>query len=194
MTQADSTFIPQVEIMRVDHLVPYERNPRVIPDSAIAAVAESIQQFGFLQPIVIDDDGSIAAGHTRLLAAKRLGMVEVPVIRAIHLTPEQIRAYRLSDNRTGEYTGWNLDMLAEEVVLLEDVPLPGFEDNELAVLRTFVHFLDDAPPLQARTNQLPQADDNLAPLTVFVPREHLAALREKFDGIIKETVGTVGQA
>ena len=191
MTQPDVPFTPLVELIPIGDLAPYERNPRLIPDAAIDAVADSIERFGFLQPIVVDDDMSIAAGHTRHLAAQKLGLLEVPVIRAGHLTPEQIRAYRLSDNRTGEYSGWNLDMLSAEVVLLDEAPLPGFEDNELAVLRTFVHFLDDAPPLLTRPNQLPKADDTLAPLTVFVPKEHLVALREKFDGIIKETVGTI---
>lgn len=85
----------------IDEIRPYENNPRV-NDRAVEKVAESIAQFGFKQPIVIDKDGVIVAGHTRLMAAKLLGLTKVPTISAADLTPEQVTAYRIADNKTGE--------------------------------------------------------------------------------------------
>ena len=85
----------------IEEIRPYENNPRV-NDRAVEKVAESIAQFGFKQPIVIDKDGVIVAGHTRLMAAKLLGLTKVPTISAADLTPEQVTAYRIADNKTGE--------------------------------------------------------------------------------------------
>lgn len=112
----------------VEDLIPYENNPRH-NESAVDAVAESIKQFGFLVPIVIDNNNVIAAGHTRLLAAKNLGMTEVPCVMADDLTDEQIRAFRLADNKTGELATWDfekLDIELQEIVSF-DMESFGFE-------------------------------------------------------------------
>lgn len=107
---------------------PYERNPRR-NDNAVDAVAASIREFGFRQPIVVDRDGVIIVGHTRLKAAKKLGMKEVPVLVADDLTEEQVKAYRLADNKTGELAGWDFAGLEEELEAIADIDMSlfGFE-------------------------------------------------------------------
>lgn len=112
----------------VDEIIPYENNPR-INDDAVEYVANSIREFGFKSPIIVDDSGVIIAGHTRLKAAKQLGLVEVPVIVADDLSEEQVKAYRLADNKTGELAEWDMDLLMVE---LDDIDIDmkefGFED------------------------------------------------------------------
>lgn len=114
-------------------LKPYERNPRD-NDKAVDAVAESIKEFGFLQPIVIDKDGVIAAGHTRLKAAEKLGLEQVPVVMADELTEEQIKAFRLADNKTAELADWNFVLLDEELASFEEIDMTkfGFDPLEMA--------------------------------------------------------------
>ena len=112
----------------IDKLKPYENNPRHNED-AVDKVAESIREFGFLVPIVIDKDYVIAAGHTRLLAAKELGLTEVPCVMDSDLTDEQIKAFRLADNKTGEFASWDFAKLEIEMMQLEtfDMERFGFE-------------------------------------------------------------------
>jgi DNA modification methylase len=117
---------------------PYEANPRLCPQSAIEKVAGSIGQFGFRQPLVVDADGLIICGHTRLLAAKRLGLEKVPVHVAAELSPAQVAAYRLADNRCAQETAWDTQLLGAEIAgLLEvnyDLDVLGFDPDELAGL------------------------------------------------------------
>lgn len=108
---------------------PYEDNPRH-NDEAVEAVAASIREFGWKQPIVVDADGTIVVGHTRWKAAKRLGMDEVPVVVASDLTPEQCAAYRLADNRVGELAEWDADLLAVELDGLANVDMEAFGFDE----------------------------------------------------------------
>lgn len=113
---------------------PYEKNPR-LNDDAVDAVAASIREFGFRQPIVVDADGVIICGHTRWKAAQKLGLAKVPVHVATDLTPEQIRAYRIADNKTGELATWNTELLPLELADLQeagiDWSLLGFDTDEL---------------------------------------------------------------
>ena len=115
-------------------ITPYENNPR-INDQAVDAVAESIARFGFRQPIVVDEAGVIICGHTRFKAATKMALAEVPVHVATDLTPEQIRAYRIADNRTAELSEWNMELLPLELADLQDAGLDwsllGFDDREL---------------------------------------------------------------
>lgn len=104
----------QIEMWKIKDVKQYENNPRNNDDS-VKGVAESIKQFGFKQPIVVDKDGVIIAGHTRLRAAKRLKMKEVPVIVADDLTEEQAKAYRLADNKVGELSTWDIEKLESEL-------------------------------------------------------------------------------
>ena len=116
--------------MPVSDLVPYENNPRN-NDNAVDAVAASIREFGFKVPIIVDKDGVIVAGHTRLKAAKKLGIDVVPVIRADDLTEEQVRAFRLADNKTGELAEWDFEKLTEELSAIEmDMQEFGFLPEE----------------------------------------------------------------
>src|SRR4030042_259241 len=118
-----------VELRPLAAIKPYDKNPR-INDAAVDAVAESIRRFGFPQPIVVDGDGVIVCGHTRWKAAQKLGLPEVPVHVARDLTPEQIRAYRIADNKTAEMAEWNMDLLPIELAELQgagiDWSLLGF--------------------------------------------------------------------
>ncbi|MFK8114093.1 MAG: ParB N-terminal domain-containing protein, partial [Rubripirellula sp.] len=121
----------------LDRIKPYEKNPR-INDDAVAAVVQSINEFGFRQPIVVDPDGVIIVGHTRWKAAKQLNLAEVPVHIATDLEPEAVKAYRIADNRTGENAKWDYDLLPIEVGELQqvgfDCELLGFNSDELAKL------------------------------------------------------------
>lgn len=113
-------------IMRsIADVIPYENNPRV-NDKAVEAVAASLKEFGFKQPIVVDSAGVIVVGHTRLKAAKLLGMDKVPVVVADDLTDEQIKAYRLADNKTAELAEWDFGKLQEEMDALKDVDMSVF--------------------------------------------------------------------
>lgn len=127
-----------VESWPVERPVPYARNARKIPASAIAKVAASIKEYGWRQPIVVDDEGVIIAGHTRLLAAQRLGHKVVPVHVAKGLTKEQAAAFRLMDNRSHEGTGWDDELLALELKALADADVmleaAGFTDQDLTKL------------------------------------------------------------
>ena len=116
---------------------PYEKNPRN-NDNAVDKVAESIKQFGFKVPIVIDKDDVIIAGHTRYKAAQRLGLTEVPCIKADDLTPEQVKAFRLADNKVAEFSEWDFDLLQEELDALLDFDMSefGFEEIEVEILPT----------------------------------------------------------
>lgn len=102
----------------VDKLVPYENNPRNNTE-AIQYVANSIKEFGFKVPLVIDSDNVVICGHTRLLAAKQLGLKDVPCVVADDLTDEQIKAFRLADNKVGEIATWDLDKLQLELDFLD---------------------------------------------------------------------------
>ena len=119
-------------------LRPYEHNPRRCPQGAIEKVAASLAAFGFRQPIVVDAEGVVVVGHTRLAAAQRLGLGQVPVHVAADLSPAQARAYRLADNRTGEETAWDPELLGCEIAgLLEanyELEVTGFDPAELAGL------------------------------------------------------------
>ena len=121
-------------LREVSSVKPYEKNPR-LNDDAVEAVAASIREFGFRQPIVVDPDGIIIVGHTRHKAAVQLGLEKVPVHVARDLSPEQVKAYRLADNRTGEISEWDWDQLKFELGDLQDadfnLELLAFNDEEL---------------------------------------------------------------
>jgi len=126
-----------VELRPIDAIRPYEANPRV-NDQAVDAVAASLKEFGFRQPIVVDGDGVIIVGHTRWKAARKLGLAKVPVHVATDLSPEQIKAYRIADNQTASLAEWDFELLPIELKDLQgadyDLGLLGFDDMELAKL------------------------------------------------------------
>lgn len=115
----------KVQNVSIDKIKPYENNPRD-NEAGVDAVANSIKEFGWQQPIVVDKDNVIIVGHTRYKAAKKLGMKEVPVVVADKLTPQQVKAYRLADNKTGELTDWDSDLLNGELDDILDIDMSDF--------------------------------------------------------------------
>lgn len=115
---------------QIGEIFPYENNPRN-NESAVDAVAESIKQFGFKQPIVVDKDNVIIVGHTRWEAAQRLGLDSVPVLVAEDLTEQQAKAYRLADNKTNELSGWDFLALDEELDGILDFDMADFGFDEI---------------------------------------------------------------
>lgn len=123
----------KIEYKGIDELIPYTDNPRV-NGSAVDKVANSIKEFGFKNPIIIDKNNEIIAGHTRLKAAKALGMKEVPIIRAEDLNEDQVKAFRLADNKTAEFSEWDEDLLESELNDIEmDMSEFGFDKQEESI-------------------------------------------------------------
>jgi DNA modification methylase len=124
----------QIEIWPTERPIPYKRNARSLSDRAVDVVAASIRDFGWRQPIVVDDKDVIIVGHTRLLAAKQLELPNVPVHVATDLTPEQVKAYRLADNRTADESSWNMELLVEELAEMQragiDIAATAFSEAE----------------------------------------------------------------
>ena len=143
----------ELQMMAINDLIPYINNPRQ-NDDAVDAVASSIKNFGFKVPIVIDGKNEIINGHTRLKAAKKLGLTEVPVIKADDLSPEQVKAFRLADNKVGEIAEWDEDLLAIELEGLAELEFDmgqfgfdefGFEDETEIVEDNFDEELPEEP-------------------------------------------------
>lgn len=130
----------KVEWVDINDVKPYAFNARDNA-KAVQAVANSIKNFGFLVPIVIDADGNLAAGHTRIEAAKTLGMAEVLALRAEHLTDEQIDAFRLVDNKVSELADWDIGLLSQEIARLEgafNFTDYGWTQDEIDCMATMV--------------------------------------------------------
>ena len=124
----------EIEIVKIEDLKPYEKNPRY-NDNAVNAVAKSIKEFGFNVPIVVDKNNVIICGHTRYKASKLLGLKEVPVIKAKDLSEAKAKAFRIADNKTAELSTWDYEKLKEE---LEDIDISdmldfGFTESELDI-------------------------------------------------------------
>lgn len=130
--------IENIVYKNVDELIPYINNPRD-NENAVDAVASSIKNFGFKVPIVIDSENEIINGHTRLKAAKKLGIEEVPCIVADDLSEAQIKAFRLADNKVSELADWNWELLESELQELKDLDMfTGFEEFEINSLTSEV--------------------------------------------------------
>jgi DNA modification methylase len=128
----------QIELIPLDRLIPYARNARTHSDSQVAQLAAAIREFGWTNPVLVDQDAGIIAGHGRVLAAQRLGMAHVPCIRLAHLTEAQKRALVLADNKIAENAGWDQQLLADELQALSemnfDLGFTGFGEQEIAEL------------------------------------------------------------
>ena len=161
----------------------YENNPRH-NENAVAAVAASIEKFGWKQPIVIDADGVIVAGHTRARAAERLGLQTVPCVVADDLTDEEIRAYRLADNKTAELAGWDFDKLDAE---LEGLDAIGFDMSEFG----FIERDDDDEEMSPiNDNEMEKTAAHEYKLTfgnktVIMTEDEFADLLQRFDEYIE---------
>lgn len=155
----------RIEIWPISRLLPYDRNPRTHSEEQINQICASIIEFGFTNPILVDGEAGILAGHGRMKAAMRLGMADVPVIVLDHLTERQRRAYIIADNRLAENAGWDHQLLQSEINLLAqedfDLNLLGFTASELDEIREDFQApedgatdQDDAPDLPARSEQV----------------------------------------
>lgn len=127
---------------KIDEITPYENNPRK-NDEAVKYVKKSIEEFGFKVPIIIDKNNEIVCGHTRLKAAKELDLKEVPCIKADDLTEEQIKAFRVADNKVGEMSNWDFSKLDEELEKINiDMEMFGFEKMEDIDIDAFFEEVD----------------------------------------------------
>ena len=128
----------KIEQVKLDALIPYARNSRTHSDAQVAQIAASIKEFGFTNPVLIDETGSIIAGHGRVMAARKLAIVDVPSIRLTHLTDAQKKAYVIADNKLALNAGWDDEMLAVELTDLKDMgfdlDLTGFSTDEIEAL------------------------------------------------------------
>ena len=130
----------KVTLRSLPQLLPYAKNARLHSPEQVAVLVRSIEEFGFINPVLVDDDGMIIAGHGRVLAAAKLGLTQVPTIILSHLTPAQVRAYRLMDNQSALRSTWDDDLLKIELADLKlldfDLELTGFTDVDLEALLT----------------------------------------------------------
>ena len=149
----------QIELRSIRALLPYARNSRTHSEEQIAQVAASIREFGWTNPILVDGEGGIIAGHARLLAARKLGLEEVPVIVLAHLTPAQKRALVIADNKLALNAGWDEEMLRTELVSLQsegfDLEVVGFSDEELRALLVAAESTEEA----AAEDEVPEAPE-----------------------------------
>jgi DNA modification methylase len=149
----------KIALTPIDQIQPYDKNPRV-NDNAVEAVAKSLKEFGWRQPIVVDTDGIIVVGHTRWKAAKHLGLQKIPVHVAEDLSPEQIKAFRIADNATGEIAEWDMELLPLELAELQDanfeLGLLGFAEEELNRLLASG---DATPEGLTEVDEVPEAPD-----------------------------------
>jgi DNA modification methylase len=141
---------PKIETRLVADLIPYAANSRTHSDAQVAQIAASIKEFGWTNPILIDDDNTIIAGHGRLLAARKLGMEEVPAIILDHLTKAQQRALVIADNQLALNAGWDMDMLKAEI---EDLNLENFDINLLGFDEKFLDGLLEPEPTAGLTDE-----------------------------------------
>lgn len=166
----------RVEVWNVDRLKPYKKNARTHDEDQVAQIAASISEFGFLNPILVDGKEGIIAGHGRLLAAKNLGMTEVPVVPLDHLTPEQKKAYVIADNQLAQNAGWDESILREE---LEDLKLADFDIDLLGFgPETVDNLLDDDIENVFGNNDPTEPDGD--PLAYGDPKELAGSLSDDF--------------
>ena len=175
----------KIEHLAIDRLIPYARNSRTHSDEQVAQVAASIREFGFTNPVLIDGDGGIIAGHGRVMAARKLGMDKVPCIRLAHLTEAQKRAYVIADNKLALNSGWDDQMLALEFKDLQDMgfdlELTGFGLGDIDEL---LAELDATPEGATDADETPavQADAVSQPGDVWLLGKHRIMCGDSTDG------------
>ena len=183
-----------VKLISIDDLIEYEDNPRN-NDEAVAKVADSIKEFGFKVPIVVDEDMIILAGHTRLKAARLLGLKKVPVHQASDLTEEQRNAFRIMDNKSGEAADWDNELLSKEFQKLAetdfDMLMTGFDDKEIAKLTSDI--LEFKPSDDVKFEEgFAKLDDiqpsNVKMVNLFLNQDNEPIFQEMI-GVLKETWG-----
>ena len=147
----------EIKHIKIAELIPYASNSRTHSDRQVAQIAASIKEFGFNNPVLIDETGGIIAGHGRVLAARKLGLQEVPTIELAHLTPTQRKAYIIADNKLALNAGWDMEMLTLEIKGLDDegfdLKLTGFDVGELDALFFDGNFAPDGEDDQGKLNE-----------------------------------------
>jgi ParB-like chromosome segregation protein Spo0J len=138
---------PKIEHVEIESLIPYARNSRTHSDAQTAQIAASIKEFGFTNPVLIDQEGGIIAGHGRVMAARKLKLSEVPCIRLGHLTDTQKRAYVIADNKLALNAGWDNEMLKVEFLDLGELnynlELTGFDLQEIASILDYQDYIEE---------------------------------------------------
>ena len=187
-----------IENVALNQIRAYAKNAKNHPESQIQQIAASIQQFGFNNPILVDENLEIIAGHGRMAAAQVLGLDTVPVIRLAHLSETQKRAYRLADNKIAENGGWNADLLRLEISELEqicgdmDVSITGFSDVELDILT-----MDNRTTADSKANNVPYIPENeivTRPGDVWCIGDHRIICGNSLDAVTFETLLGTRQA
>ena len=149
---------PAYKTAKVKDLIPYARNSRTHSDEQVDKIAASMREFGFLNPVIVDGENGIIAGHGRIMAAKKLGMDEVPTVEAAHLTEHQKRAYIIADNRLALDAGWDDEMLRVELEELGeagfDLELTGFTLDDIEALNYEPDFEPGTEDDQGKLDQL----------------------------------------
>ena len=149
---------PQIEMLDADSLIPYANNTRTHSEDHVVQIASSIKEFGFTNPILVDADNGIIAGHGRVLAARKLDIAQVPCIRLGHLDERQRRAYIIADNKLALNAGWDDELLALELGALDedgfDLSLTGFNKDELSAL-----MLPDVVEGQTDEDAVPESNE-----------------------------------
>lgn len=167
----------QIDMVKTDDLIPYVNNSRTHSDEQVTQIASSIKEFGFTNPILTDGEGGIIAGHGRLMAAKKLGLTEVPTIALEGLTEAQKKAYVIADNQMALNSGWDLDQLRVEVERLSEL------DFDLDLLGFDGDVLDKLLDIDAELPELPDGDRNPFQQKTFTLHDEQANLVD--DAILK---------
>ena len=159
-----------IETISITEIKPYENNPRKISDKAVDKVALSLKEFGWQQPIVVDENNIIIAGHTRHKAAEKLGFREVPVFKAVGLSEEKVKAYRFMDNRSHEETAWDWDLAVKEISELIDKnqideQLLGFYEGEFDYIK--LRFQEMETDRNIKNNQEEGGDETVRTSNTF---------------------------
>jgi DNA modification methylase len=171
-------LVDAIEKWPLDRLLPYAANARTHSEGQVAQIAGSIAEFGFNVPVLVDERGVLIAGHGRLLAARHLGLAEVPVIRLDHLTDAQARAYRLADNQLALNAGWDDELLAAELARLQEdgfsLDLIGFSDEDLDRLMAEADAEGDGAGEAGDENEIPEppADPVTRPGDLWILGKH----------------------
>jgi ParB family chromosome partitioning protein len=165
---------PSIKTVSVADLIPYARNSRTHSEEQVTQIAASIKEFGFLNPVIVDGENGIIAGHGRVMAAKKLGMTELPAVEASHLTDAQRRAYIIADNKLALNAGWDDEMLRVEFAELSeagfDLDLTGFSLDEIGALG-----FDNDSALDAMPS-LPDGDKEPYQQKTFILHDEQAAV------------------
>lgn len=176
----------QITLRPVHDLMPYARNAKDHPEWQVALIAASIKEFGWLVPAVVREDGTLAAGHGRVLAALKLGLEQIPTIEATHLTETQIRAFMLADNKLAELAPWDLEMARTELEELKvegfDISITGFTEKDLNPWQTNI---DNAG--SAVDGVDPNLDGIVSTIKVICRQED----REKVEALINEALAEI---